>query len=94
MQKFIVEFVGTFLFLSIIIKSGKFGNVQPFVIVAGLLSAILLGGDVSGGHFNPAVTVMMYLKDKSFGQTNLQGYVAAQVLGGVMALEASKLIKA
>ena len=95
MEKYAVEFVGTFLFLGIILQSGDFGNVQPFVIAAGLLAAILLGGSISGGHFNPAVSVMMHAQDSTkFGLTLLIGYIIAQVLGGLLALQAFKAVKA
>lgn len=95
MLKYAVEFFGTFLFLSIILKSGNFGNVQPFVIATGLLAAILFGGAVSGGHFNPAVSVMLHLQNSAaFPQADLLAYVVAQVLGGVAALNAHNLVQA
>jgi aquaporin Z len=86
MQKYVAEFVGTLVFLTIILKSGSFGVVQPFMIVAGLLAAILFMGDVSGGHFNPAVSVMKFLSKDISGQT-LFFYIVAQVLGGAAALQ-------
>lgn len=86
-NKLFVELFGTFLFLFIILKSGTFGNVQPLVIATGLLAAILFGGSISGGHFNPAVSTMLFLKDaSSFPLSNLVLYVIAQVLGGIGAL--------
>ena len=53
--KYFVEFLGTFLFLSVILASGS-----PVLIALSLLAVILLGGSISGGHFNPAVSVMMW----------------------------------
>ena len=92
MIKYVVEFIGTFLFLSIILRSGSFGNVQPFVIVSGLLASILAGGAISGGHFNPAVSVMVHMKDSAaFGTQDMAGYIIAQVLGGLLALKAFHL---
>lgn len=92
MIKYAVEFIGTFLFLSIILKSGNFGNVQPFVIVSGLLAAILFGGSISGGHFNPAVSVMMHMKNGAeFGTQDMAGYIVAQVLGGLLALKVHEM---
>jgi hypothetical protein len=63
----ISEFIGTFVFLFTILQSGLYQlngtpGLQPFVIVTGLLVAILMFGSISGGHFNPAVSVMLYLK--------------------------------
>ena len=86
-NKLFVELFGTFLFLFIILKSNAFGNVQPLVIATGLLAAILFGGSISGGHFNPAVSTMLFLKDSSaFPLSNLALYVVAQILGGIGAL--------
>jgi glycerol uptake facilitator-like aquaporin len=87
MMKYLAEFVGTFVFLSIILKSGSFGNLQPFVIAVGLLAAILLCGAVSGGHFNPAVSTMVWARDSvAFPTATFGWYVVVQVLGGLAAL--------
>jgi aquaporin Z len=90
--KIIAEFVGTFVFLFVILQSGIYQisespALQPFVIVLGLLVAIFMVGSVSGGHFNPAVSVMMYLKGNTevSDLTKLLGYVIIQVLGGAAA---------
>jgi len=62
--KYIVEFVGTFVFLSVIINTTNpsffpAGNYNaPFAIVTALLAVIFMAGGISGGHFNPAVTLM------------------------------------
>ncbi len=86
----IVEFLGTFFFLSVIIVTG-----QAVPIGLALLTAIYFGGHISGGHFNPAVSTMMFAK----GAIRLDqyiGYVVAQVLGGLVALmfyNATKTVK-
>ncbi|VBB17704.1 aquaporin [Yasminevirus sp. GU-2018] len=87
---YLVEFLGTFVFLYIILESAGYGNSQPFVIAIGLLSAILLFGSVSGGHFNPAVTTMVWAK----GDSNVEpiGYVLAQVAGGLAAYKVHQYI--
>lgn len=76
----LVEFIGTFVFLSIILTVG-----QPIPIVVGLLAAIYFGGNISGGHFNPAVSTMFLVKG-NIGVEKYFGYVLAQVLGGLLAL--------
>ena len=81
----LAEFLGTFFFLSIILNSVFFGDFAPIAISIGLLGAIYLAGRVSGGHFNPAVSVMMYVKGKLAGDLTVL-YIAAQILGGLMAL--------
>lgn len=80
MLTYVVEFLGTFLFLSVIVATG-----QPFLIALSLLLVILLGGSISGGHFNPAVSVMFWAKGALTG-TDLVGYVFAQIAGGLGAL--------
>ena len=86
MQKYIAEFVGTLVFLTVIAKSSSTGVLQPWAIATGLLAAIFLMGDISGGHFNPAVSVMMMLKG-DMSQMETAYYVIAQVLGGAAALQ-------
>ena len=61
-------------------------------IALALAAVIMVGGKVSGGHFNPAVSVMMWRKGK-LKMSDLVPYVLAQVLGGLVALELSKHIK-
>ena len=77
---YVVEFLGTFLFLSVIVATA-----QPLLIALALLSVILLGGGISGGHFNPAVSLMFWVKG-ALSNADLLGYMAAQFLGGVGAV--------
>ena len=87
MNKYLVEFLGTVFFLYVIIATG-----DALAIGAALAVAILLGGAISGGHFNPAVSVMMAAAGR-LPKTELLPYVIAQVLGGIVALELSRSIK-
>lgn len=86
MLSYVVEFLGTFLFLSVIVATG-----QPMLIALALLLVILLGGSISGGHFNPAVSLMFWAKGALTGQ-DLLGYVVAQSLGGLGALTVYKAL--
>jgi aquaporin Z len=86
MNKYLVEFVGTLFFLFVILVSG-----EAIPIGLALILAIMLGGKISGGHFNPAVSVMMFLNQKIPAQ-DLLFYVLAQVLGGAVALQLYKVI--
>ena len=81
MMKYLTEFLGTLVFLFVICR---FPN--PYAIAGALLAVILVGGKVSGGHFNPAVSVMKYV-DGAIKSKDLMFYVAAQVLGGLVALK-------
>ena len=87
LNKYLVEFVGTPFFLFVILASGN-----ALAIGAALAIAIMLGGKISGGNFNPAVSVMMVAAGK-LNRSELLPYVIAQVLGGLTALELSKRVK-
>ena len=56
----------------------------PFAFGFGLLAAIFAVGHISGGHFNPAVTVAAVL-DKRIETTDAIGYILAQVIGAIAA---------
>jgi len=84
--RYLAEFIGTAVFLTIILKSGG----DKYVIVAGLLAAILLMGAVSGGHFNPAVSFMSFLQG-DLNQRDLLIYVGAQLLGAFAATRLAQL---
>tara|TARA_B100001093_G_scaffold520098_1_gene612664 strand:- start:67 stop:333 length:267 start_codon:yes stop_codon:yes gene_type:complete len=87
MYNYVVEFLGTAFFLLVILLTG-----QAIPIALALAAVIMVGGKVSGGHFNPAVSVMMWRKGK-LKMADLVPYIVAQVLGGLVALELSKHIK-
>lgn len=87
MQKYLVEFLGTMFFLYVILTIGN-----PLAIGMALVLAIMVGGKVSGGNFNPAVSLMMTMAGR-LPVKELLPYVAAQLLGGVAALQLSKVIR-
>ena len=87
MYNYVVEFLGTVFFLLVILLKG-----QAIPIGLALMAVIMVGGKISGGHFNPAVSVMMWRKGK-LKMSDLAPYIIAQVLGGLVALELSKYIK-
>lgn len=88
MQKYLVEFLGTFFFLYVILASGG----EALAVGAALALAIFVGGKFSGGHFNPAVTAMMTMAGK-LSQKDALPYIMAQLAGGFAALEAYKRYK-
>jgi aquaporin Z len=88
MWAYLTEFIGTFVFLGVILSTG-----QAFPIGVALAVAIYFGGNISGGHFNPAVSTMMLVKG-SISMERWIGYVIAQVLGGLVALWWFKSAKA
>ncbi|MFP3913499.1 MAG: MIP/aquaporin family protein [Actinomycetota bacterium] len=88
-NKYLAELVGTFILVIVgsmtILSAGQMGLVMiPFGFGLGLLAAIFAVGHVSGGHFNPAVTLAMYLDGRT-SLTDLVGYWVAQFAGGILA---------
>ena len=77
----ITELIGTFMFLSVILKTGN-----ALAIGIALSASIYMSTGASGGHFNPAVSVMMYANQK-IGINILLCYIASQILGGLLALK-------
>ena len=86
MQKYVVEFLGTLFFLYVILVVGK-----PLAIALALYVAILVGGKISGGHFNPAVTFMMAMARK-LPMKEMFPYIISQLLGGYTAFALSKQV--
>jgi|UniRef100_A0A6C0DBG6 hypothetical protein len=82
------EFVGTFIFLYVIVATGN-----PWAIGATLAILAYLAGSISGGHFNPAVT-MMFLWNRGIASDNAVAYVLAQVAAGILAVMTWKRIRA
>ena len=70
----------------VIIATGNFA-----AIGASLALLIYLGGPISGGNFNPAVTLMLVAAKKQNMKTIIP-YILAQIAGGLAALEVYKRI--
>src|SRR5262249_28983216 len=87
MNKYIVEFIGTFfLVLTIgctVISPGA-GNLAPLAIGACLMVMIFAGGHISGAHYNPAVTLGVWLRGKC-PTADVVPYWASQLVGAIVA---------
>ena len=69
MKKYIVEFIGTFFLvltigLTVLGTSGPAAALAPLAIGSVLAVMIFAGGHVSGGHYNPAVTLGVFLRGR------------------------------
>ena len=87
MNNNLAEFFGTALLVYVILATGN-----PIAIGAALALIILLIGTISGGHVNPAVSIVM----ASIGRLpidDLVPYCLAQIFGGLVALELFKRVK-
>jgi len=76
----LVEALGTFVFISVIVAT-----LNPWAIGATLAILIFLVGGISGGHFNPAVTVAT-LWNRGIATDNAVAYIVAQVAAGIAAV--------
>lgn len=67
MIKYVVEFIGTFFLVftigPVVIDPGA-GSLAPLAIGSVLMVMIYAGGHISGGHYNPAVTLAVWLRGR------------------------------
>ena len=83
MSKYCVEFIGTFFLVATIgltVLDPGAGAMAPLAIGSALMVMVYAGGHVSGAHYNPAVTLAVWLRGRCPG-TDVAPYMAAQVLG-------------
>ena len=79
MKKYIIEFIGTFFLILTIAFTGN-----PIAIGAVLVALVYMGGYISGAHYNPAVTVAMWVNKKITIDTAAY-YIVTQILAGIVA---------
>jgi len=94
-NKYVAEFIGTFfLVLTIgctVVGAGA-GALAPVAIGSALMVMIFAGGHVSGGHFNPAVTLGVWLRGKCEAK-DVAPYMIFQIIGAVLAAFAVRVLK-
>jgi len=95
MKEAIVEGIGTFFLVLVIgltvIAPGA-GAMAPLAIGATLMVMVYAGGPISGGHYNPAVTLGVWLRGACDTKV-VPIYMAAQVMGAVLAALVVRLCK-
>ena len=79
MNKYIIEFLGTF-FLVLIIGLSQ----NPVAIGLGLAVLVYMGAHISGAHYNPVVSLAMLINDQ-IELKEFSFYLASQLLGSVVA---------
>jgi len=88
MKKYSVEFVGTFFLVltigSAVMAPNDAGALAPLAIGGVLMAMVFAGGHVSGAHYNPAVTLAIFLRGKC-AASDLPGYIVAQCAGAAAA---------
>jgi len=91
LKKYLAELLGTFTLVfigttAILAARGEVGgrNVAiGFAFGLALLAGLYAFGAVSGGHFNPGVSLAMFL-DKRLEATQMVGYWVSQLAGAVL----------
>ena len=95
MKKYLTEFIGTFFLVFTIgmtvIQPGA-GVLAPLAIGSALMIMIYAGGHVSGGHYNPAVTLAVWLRGRC-PTSDLAPYWVAQIAGSFIASMMALLLK-
>src|SRR5690242_19941519 len=87
MKNYIVEFIGTFFLVLVVgmavIEPGA-GALAPLAIGCTLMVMVYAGGHISGGHYNPAVTLAVMLRGKCPAK-DVVPYMASQIVAGIVA---------
>lgn len=87
MKKALVEGIGTFFLVLVIgltVVAPGAGAMAPLAIGAILMVMVYAGGPISGGHFNPAVTLAVWLRGACQAK-DVPSYIGAQLIGSVLA---------
>jgi len=95
MNKYVVELIGTFflvLTIGLVVIEPGAGAFAPLAIGSVLMVMIYAGGHISGGHYNPAVTLAVWIRGRC-SSSDVPGYMISQFAGGIIAAFAVFLIK-
>jgi aquaporin Z len=94
MKKYIVELIGTFFLVFTIgcavVGTGA-GALAPLAIGAALMVMVYAGGHISGAHYNPAVTLGVWIRGRCDTKDVLP-YIIAQLAGAALAAEATRFL--
>jgi aquaporin Z len=86
-KKYLVEFVGTFFLVFTVgmtVVQPNIGSLAPLAIGAALMIMVFAGGHVSGGHYNPAVTLAVWLRGRC-ATADVLPYWISQTIGAFAA---------
>ena len=95
MPKYLTEFIGTFFLVLTIGSTGIAadpGVIAPLAIGSILMVMIYAGGHVSGAHYNPAVTLGVFMRGK-LPASDVEPYMVAQLAGAAVAASLSSSSK-
>lgn len=90
MKKYLTEFIGTFFLVLTVgctVIPGAAGVIAPLAIGSALMVMVFAGGHISGGHYNPGVTLAVWLRGRCDAK-DVVPYMLSQVLGAAAAAAA------
>lgn len=96
MAKYITELIGTFFLVFTVgctVIAGGAGVIPPLAIGAALMVMVFAGGHVSGGHYNPAVTLGVWIRGRC-PAGDVVPYWISQGIGALLAAAAVSYVKA
>jgi aquaporin Z len=94
--KLLTEFIGTFFLVLTVgctVLPGIPGVIAPLAIGAALMVMVYAGGHVSGGHYNPAVTLGVWMRGRCEAK-DVVPYWISQILGAAAAAAAAGYLRA
>lgn len=94
LKKYLVELIGTFFLVFTVACTGLLngqGVIAPIAIASALMIMVYAGGHISGGHYNPAVSLAAAIRG-ALSWKQIAQYIIAQVAGGALAVYAFGLM--
>ena len=89
MAKYVVEFIGTFFLVLTVgctAVATPINVIPPIAIGSVLMVMIYAGGHISGAHYNPAVTLAVWVRGRCTTR-DLVIYMVTQFIAGVIAAQ-------
>jgi aquaporin Z len=86
-NKFVTELIGTFFLVLTIgttVIAGAPGVIPPLAIGAALMVMVFAGGHISGAHYNPAVTLAVWIRGR-LAARDVAPYIIFQIIGALLA---------
>ena len=96
MNKYIMELIGTFflvLTIGLTVIGGGGGVIPPLAIGSVLMAMVFAGGHISGGHYNPAVTLAVWIRGRCETK-DVVPYWVVQIIGAAAAAGVVKMLRA
>jgi aquaporin Z len=95
MNKYLMELIGTFflvLTVGMTVIAAPSGVIPPLAIGSALMIMVYAGGHISGGHYNPAVTLGVWMRG-NFATKDVVAYWISQLAGALLAAGAVALLR-